>query len=219
MSAATIRDQFLITLDHIERTRVKLSDNTGPRSAFRQPDQHKLAEGLFLSAWTHWEEFLRKLFIEDLATLPHSGLNHEIRNYRTKGARYRLAAIMVDHPDERRFVEWSVFKDIIPRADVLIGNPNRFRTVGTAPGPGVAAPLNQNDLELLKRIRNAIAHKSDYAWQSFRGLVSSPPFNLAPRQRRGITTGRFLTAHNWNGTPVLAYSISIFRHNAQLLVP
>lgn len=63
------------------------------------------------------------------------------------------------------FVEWSDFDAVAARADSLIGSANRFRMVITAP-PGGQAPLNKNDLLFVKRIRNAVAHKSDYAWAS-----------------------------------------------------
>lgn len=50
-------------------------------------------------------------------------------------------------------------------------------------------------------------------------LVSEPPFNLAANQRRGLTPGRFLSSHNWNGAPIIQTSIGVLRAAAHALVP
>lgn len=218
MTQASIRDDFVATLDHIDRVRTKLDTVTGLQKTFSFPDQHKLAEGLFLSAWTHWEQFLRLLFKEDLTWLPTSSLQREVRNFRTKKAPDRLAESMIGHPDARRWVEWSEFGDVVARASVLLGTSNRFCVASTSL-PGAPAPLDQNDLAILKRIRNAIAHKSDYAWDSFRKLAKGTPFSLTSSQMKGITVGRFLSAHKWNGNPVLEQGITLLKTNAQVLVP
>jgi hypothetical protein len=85
--------------------------------------------------------------------------------------------------------------------------------------PGAPALISQNDLAILKRIRNATAHKSDYAWDSFRNLAKTAPFSVTPSQMKGITVGRFLSAHKWNGRPVIQEGIRLLKANAQVLVP
>ena len=210
MSAASIRDGYLGTLTHVDQIFPKLTANLGRGGIFGFPDVHKLAEGLFLNAWTYWEGFLRDLISLDLAT-DHSGvLLHEISLFRLKNGPYRLADRILNHPDHpERFVEWSDYNDVVKRANEFLGPGHRF----------VAALPQGADLTRLRRIRNAIAHKSDRAWESFTKLVSEPPFNLAPVQRRGITPGRFLASHNWNGAPVLIASTAVFRAASNVLVP
>ena len=46
-----------------------------------------------------------------------------------------------------------------------------------------------------------------------------PPFSLERPQMRGITVGRFLTAHYWEGQRVIDKSLDLFRENAEELVP
>lgn len=71
----------------------------------------------------------------------------------------------------------------------------------------------------MKRIRNAVAHKSDRAWDSFKLLVRAAPFSLTAKQMKGITVGRFLVSHNWNSNRVILECFSIHRDNAMHLVP
>jgi hypothetical protein len=209
MNETKIRDEFTTTLDHIEGISTRLGPLTGKGRPLSFADAHKLSEGLFLTSWTHWEQFLRQLFIEDLACTPDSALRREVKAFRTKNAPKRLAEAMIGHPDARRWVEWSEFNDVISRASSLLGPTNRFTSVS----------INQNDLGMLKRIRNAIAHKSDVSWDSFCKLVRAVPFSLTANQMKGITVGRFLIAHRWKGHPVLMESLSCLRINAQVLVP
>ena len=218
MTASQVRDAFLVSLDHIEAIQVKLGALIGKGRPLTFPDHYKLAEGLLLSAWSHWEELLRDLLVYDLATIPTGVLMSEVRRFRTKGAPARLAELIADHPDERKFVEWSDFDAVADRADSLIGSTNRFRLV-IAALPGGQPLLNKSDLLIVKRIRNAVAHKSDYAWASFRLLARKVPFGLTSRQMKGITVGRFLVAHNWGGQRVLERAIAILRADARLLVP
>ena len=209
MSDTKIRDDFTDTLQHLESICDKLDPVTGGRGrTFTFPDGHKISEGLFLSSWTHWEQFVRRLFVQDLATNSAGALQREVKQFRTKGAPMRLAESIVGHPDSRRWVEWSDYSDVVRRADALLGPSSRF-----------AASVDQQKLALLRRIRNAIAHKSDKAWQSFRDLAKAPPFSLATKQMMGITVGRFLIAHNWNGRPVIRESLHLLQHEARALVP
>ncbi len=218
MNQKKLRDEFIATIDHIESIRKKLTLQMGRGKAFVFPDHHKIAEGLFLSAWSHWEEFLREVFVSDLSSLTSSSLRKEIKKFRTKNAPGRLAEMIVGHPDERRWVEWSDFDEIAKRGDLLLGPTNRYRQVITAPS-GAPAALSLSDLTSMKRVRNAIAHKSDHAWSSFRSLATGQPFNLSTKQLKGITVGRFLISHKWDGNPVLATTLTILRQNAQVLVP
>jgi len=211
MSHQTLRDDFLRTLAHIGSVLTKVTQNSGPNGILSAPDLHKLAEGLFLSTWTHWEQFTHYLLVEDVATAASSKLHRGVRQFRTGGAAWRLANQLLSHPDHpQKFIEWSDYASVVSRANEFLGAGNRF----------AATPLpRRNDLELLKRVRNAVAHRSDRAWSGFVSLCRNPPFSIQPNTMRGITPGRFLVTHIWNGQPVLRDAISMLDGAAWHLVP
>jgi hypothetical protein len=211
MSQEGLRDEFLATLHHIDSVLTKVTHNSGPHGFLKPPDLHKLAEGLFLSAWTHWEQFTHYLLIEDLATSPRSKLHLGVREFRTRGASWRLANQLLSHPDHpQRFIEWSDYSSIVSRANEFLGAGNRF----------AATPLpRRGDLDLLKRVRNAVAHRTDRAWESFLSLCRGLPFSIPPARMRGITPGRFLVTHSWNGQPVLRDTIVMLGGATRHLVP
>ncbi len=205
-----IRDGYLDTLAHIDSAYVKVIGQVGRGRLFVFPDIHKLSEGLFLSAWTYWEGFLADLLWTDLATDPRGLLRKDVSRFKRTNAPYRLADLMLTHPDHpQKFVDWSDYNRVVERANVFLGAGHRF---------SVALPQAE-DIKKLKRLRNAIAHRSDNAWDSFMSLVGAPPFSLPPAQRRGLTPGRFLYAHQWNGTKVMQNSLTILRGAARTLVP
>jgi hypothetical protein len=104
-NAAQIRDEFLKTLGHIEFVAQKISAATVPQGkVFTFPDQNMLGEGLFLSAWTHWEQFVRELLVSDLASLADGAVRREVHKFPTAAASSRLARLVLNHPDERRWV-------------------------------------------------------------------------------------------------------------------
>lgn len=204
-----IKARFLSTLSHVAVMSVKLKANTGPGRAFSFPDQHKFSEGLFLTCWTHWEEFIRELLVADLATDRDGFVLRDVRQFRVQGAPWRLAEAVLFHPDHpEKFVEWD-FGYVKSRAETFLPVGHRF--TGNLP--------RQVDLDRMKRIRNAIAHKSDRAWISFIKLAQDVPFNLNKNQMRGITVGRFIAAHTWNGNDLIEESINVFRGYATFLVP
>lgn len=205
-----LRDELLATLDHIRSVFKKAAQATAPKKGtLRPPDLHKISEGLFLSAWTHWEEFIRKLMIVDLESDTDGILRKEVKKFRTALAAARLAERIINHPDAKRWVEWSEVNDIVERANVFLGANHRYGVLSSC----------KSDFETLKRIRNAVAHKSDRAWESFSNLVKGHPFSLTPKQMRGITTGRFLSSHSWNSNKVMEEVITKLEDAAKQLVP
>lgn len=211
MTQVDLRDEFLDAITHLGSILTKVTQNTGATGLLAEPDIHTIAEGLFLFAWTHWEHFTHSLLVEDLATSTTSTLNSDVQQFRSAQAPERLAHRLLNHPDHpRRFIEWSDYSDVESRANEFLGAGNRF----------AISPLpRRNDLELLKRVRNAIAHRSDKAWTSFLNLCKNPPFSLSALATNAITPGKLLVAHNWNGQPVLRDTLSLFDAAAQHLVP
>lgn len=211
-TATDIRDGFLTTLGHVDSAFGKLNANAGPGRPLTFPDLHKTSEGLFLSAWTHWEQFLRELFIIELATDPNGKLRKEVKaaGFRLKRSHLRLATLLADHPDEGKWVEWSSIDVVQDRADVLLAAGHRFSSL---------TPAQLTDIRRLKKIRNAVAHKSDKAWDDFRALVQAAPYTLTARSMKGLTTGRFLAAHTVGADRVFTHSVQVVRDAARTLVP
>lgn len=211
------RDEFIATLDHIRGAFDRVVQNSGPTGVLTAPDVHKLSEGLFLSAWTHWEEFVRHLMVLDLANTGGSVLLHEVKDFRYKMSSERLAESILSHPDETKFVEWSKVDDITNRADALLPAGHRFDVLkNTKTSPST----HKESLGFMQRIRNAIAHKSDRAWEKFKALVKAAPFSLTNAQMKGITTGRFLASHSWgSGDCVLREAVDRLKALAHALVP
>ena len=212
MTATAIRTDFEGTLDHVASAFGKLVANTGKGKALAFPDLHKTTEGLFLSAWTYWEQFLRELLIHELATDPKGVLRKEIKasGFRLKQSHLRLARLIADHPDEKKWVEWSSIDAVKDRADTLLDANHKFSNLtGNALG----------DVRRLKKIRNAVAHKSDQAWEDFRDLVQKPPYGLAKKSMQGLTTGRFLSAHKVGAVTIFEHSVGVLRTAATTIVP
>ena len=211
MAQADLRDEFVAVLTHIGDVLTKVTDNAGAGGFLTETDIHTLAEGLFLFAWTHWEQFTHYLVVEDLATLPTSKLHTEVRDFHTPGGPFRLANSLLSHPDHpQRFIEWSDYAFVESRANEFLGAGNRF----------AMTPLpRRKDLELMKRVRNAIAHRSDKARASFQSLCQDAPFLIPPGAMIDMTPGRFLVAHTWNGQPVLRDALAMLDAAARHLVP
>jgi hypothetical protein len=211
-TSVEIRDDLTDSITHIRSALGKLRANSVPGTAFSFPDAHKISEGLLLSAWTHWEAFIQELLVVDLARDSRGFLLRDIRKFRVAGAPERLAEALLSHPDApEKWIEWN-YSDVFARAGRFLSAGHRYPA---------ALPRN-NDLILLKRIRNGIAHRSDKARGSFLALARAAPFRLTPAQMRGITAGRFVFSHRWGGVGaafVLEESLSIIEQCAFVLVP
>lgn len=225
-SAQNQRVAFVSTIAHIRGATSRVIASSGPTNPLTAPDLHKISEGLFLSAVTHWEEFCQVLLLTDLATNAHGALRHDAKTFRTAGAPLRLAELIlthVDHPNS--FYDWSDFARVCARAERFLGPGHRFAP--PAPVPPATKPLHAtalptamvDELAMFKRIRNAVAHKSDKAWESFMKLIKEPPFSLPPNKRKGITPGRFLSNTPWGGQVVILHALDTLDHAALVLVP
>ncbi|CAM3896333.1 hypothetical protein [Castellaniella denitrificans] len=205
-----IRDEYLDSLTHIRVAYNKVCQEVGRGHLFTFPDVHKLSEGLFISALTYWEAFCKDVITTDLATRTVGTLCSEVKTFRTKNAPYRLAERILNHPDHpTRFVEWSSFQTFVDRANAHLGSGYRF---------ALPQPTVQN-LAIIKKIRNAIAHKSDKAWTDFSTMIRKTPFNLTSSQCKGVTPGRFIYATPWSGTTVMLHTLATLENAANTIVP
>lgn len=205
-----IRDEYLESLAHIRVAYNKVCGEVGRGRMFTFPDVHKLSEGLFLSGLTYWEAFCKDVITSDLASRTSGTLCSEIKAFRTKNAPYRLAERILNHPDHpTKFVEWSSFQTLIDRANAHLGAGHRF----------VLPPATVQDLSRIRKIRNAIAHKSDKAWVDFSAMIRAAPFNLTGAQCRGVTPGRFIYSTHWSGSTVMLHTLTTLENAANTLVP
>jgi len=209
-TAADYRSEFVDTITHIRSATTKVMANAGNGQVLSFPDAHKISEGLFLSAVTHWEEFCQILLITDLAFTKNSLVTKRVKKFRTKNASFHMAEAMLSHIDRpNRFYDWSDFNSIVQRANTFLNAPHRYLLAS-----GVLSELG-----MFKRIRNSVAHKSDRAWDSFMTLIAGAPFNLTPNQRKGITPGRFLCNQQWAGKTVIDHALDTLEAAAKALVP
>jgi hypothetical protein len=221
-----LRIAFTTTVKHIKTVTNKVRVSSGPGRTFTAPDSHKIAEGLFLSAVAHWEEFCQALLMSDLALLSSSTLRKNIRSFKSNAARDRITEMIMNHLDHPNgFYDWSDFSKVHSRAISLLGVPNRFN-VAVRPVSSRTTQKNQSslsglsaDLTDFKVIRNSIAHKNNKAWDAFIRLIKRPPYNLTPAQRKGITPGRLVIAHNNGADPILIYTLNKLEEAAFILVP
>lgn len=161
-----------------------------------------------MSAWTDWEEFIKALLLADVATTPGTCLTNEVRQFRTRGAHWRLADLIINHPDSpESFVPWD-YDMVKDRANRFLPNGHRFVALAVS-----------GEIKKMKTIRNAVAHGSDKAWHSFRKMVKAAPFNFTSGQMRFLTVGRFLVATNWNGSKALTTALNTLDTAARQLVP
>lgn len=212
MTDVKIRDSFIALVDRLNGVRQRTAALAGNHQPLSFPDWHVLAEGVLLYAWTGWESFLRSLFIVDLATDPASVLRKDVKvgGFRYAGSAKRIASMFVDHPDESRFVEWSSIDTVRDRASSMFPKGHRY---GAVTGNRLA------EVRRTKVVRNAVAHKSDKAWADFIDLVAKQPYSLASNQRKGLTVGRFLVAHQVSGQSVLEHYLINLKDAASDLVP
>ncbi len=196
------------TFNHIETVFNTITQNCGRGKIFLLADTNRLVEGLFLNMWAKWETSCKYLFLLDLSYSPSSVLCSEVKKFRTIRAPFRLAEFIVNHPDSSRyFIEWSNFNVVKERSKALLGDNNRF----TNP------QISSLELQRLRIIRNAVAHKSDRAREQFLNLIKDTPFTLSKNQCQGINVGRFLNTIQWDGISVFEKALSILRDNLTTL--
>lgn len=208
MPDTDIRDNLLAKLTEIESAFSRLTSSVGNGHKLTLPDVFKLTEGLILNGWTQWEQFLIELLTDDLATATKGTLLKSVKSFKTTRAPWTLSGLILNHPDHPdKFADWS-YENVVSRANRHLPKPHRYKSLA-----------QKDDLGRIKRIRNAVAHRSDSAWDKFRTLAKTNPFNLNANQLKGLTPGRLLFAHTWNGDKVFSRSISVLKSAALAIVP
>lgn len=135
-----------------------------------------LYEAAFLRAYTAWERFLESVFFDYLLGHAPLGKKGPSRYYTPPS---RQAAKLVLCP-QQKFLDWTDPVRVIDRCRGVFRSRD---PVSSALG-SYAATLME-----MKKIRNAIAHDSSVARESFSKLVRSKVRTLPPR----CTPGSFLS--------------------------
>ncbi len=181
-----VDDSLLLANDatHFQEVR------SGRFRTIQQPRIWKIHEMAFLGMFLAWEDFLEASFIRFMCGA--------ITRNRYKPRLY-VAPTNMDHAlkffvvKPREYVEWASSQQVIERAEMVFRDGEPYKS---AIRPSIT------DLDHMKQIRNAIAHRSGTAWDKFestaRRLLGSRP--------RGLTPGMFLTkTHTASGRPYIEY--------------
>lgn len=148
-----------------------------------------MTEMAFLRAFLAWESFVEESFILYLAgQKPPRGRAPK---------RYAFppnlgAAMEWVIPEGRPYARWAAAEDVIERAE-------RFFQTGRPFAPVLRG--NQNALEDVQIIRNAIVHKSTSARMKFERLVRTKLGTLP----RNLTVGGFLGSTEPRTTPPISF--------------
>lgn len=155
----------------------------------------KIIEMAFLEMFLSWEEFLESSFIKYMCGAKTISGYHPKRFAFPPNIEHAQKFLLLNG---RRYSDWSNPQDVIQRAETVFSNGDPF---ASALRPSVG------NLENIRTIRNAIAHKSGTALQKFFDIVRQ---NLGSKPR-GITPGMFLQKINQNT------NISYFDYYRQIL--
>jgi hypothetical protein len=172
-SLAALERQLLAAL----RAARKTAAPEPPGAALPRPISLILYEAAFIRAFVAWERFLEESFMSYL-------LGRKPRRGRAPHRYYRPPnrdvawRILREMSGMRQYVDWTDPAMVQRRAEVVFSNGGRFRKLGAA---------NQ-DLQGMKKVRNAISHHSGDALAKFEGLVREKLETLP----KGTTPGSFL---------------------------
>jgi len=176
-STATLSNDFRTRLHSLEFTRKKLDILFSSGSITRR-DIEQVYQGLFLESVAAFESFIEELFLG----LVTGQVNP--RSTRTSPKvifASRSTAMPIVFAG--RYYDWLPYNRTSDRAEHFFKNGHPFSVL-------LSSDINKTDE--FRLIRNAIAHKSDYAKKLFEKSVIGPTA-LAPRERRvgAYLVGRF----------------------------
>jgi len=164
----TIATSFSKSVSNLETTRVKM-EQLLMAAQIQIPDIERVYAGLFLDMFTHFESILETLFLGLLAGDLYSPTQNIVR-----------LATITPRPITRDIVfNWRAYIDWIPYTEKTIPLANNYFQNGlpfTVPSKPQMANLRD-----YHTIRNALAHKSKSAHDSFQNMIASLP--LLPQQK------------------------------------
>lgn len=162
----------------------------GSLRQIRQSRVCQINEMAFLGMFLSWEDFIEATFIRYMC-----GASTNTR-YKPK---VFVSPINLEHAlkffvvKPRDYVEWSSGQLVIERAEMVFRDGEPYTS---------AIRPSLTDLNDMRQIRNAIAHRSGTAWKKFestvRRILGSRPRGLAPGMFLGLT-------HVSGGKPFIEY--------------
>lgn len=176
-STATLSDNFKTHLHSLEFTRKKL-DILFSSGLVTRRDIEQVYQGLFLESVAVFESFIEELFLGLLTGQVSPYSSKTIPKVRFTSRTTAMPIVFAG-----KFYDWLPYKRTIERAEHFFKNGHPFSI------------LDYDDVDKTEKfrfIRNAIAHKSDYAKKLFeRQVIGSTA--LSPRERKvgGYLVGNF----------------------------
>ena len=173
----TLSDDFKTRLHSLEFTRKKL-DTLFSGGLVTRRDIEQVYQGLFLESVAAFESFIEELF---LGLLTGQVNPHSSRTILKVEFTSRTIAMPIVFAG--KFYDWLPYKRTTERAEHFFKNGHPF---------SILDPDDIDKTEKFRFIRNAIAHKSDYAKKLFEEQVVGLTA-LSPRERKvgGYLVGNF----------------------------
>ena len=158
----------LITLDALNQQRYRAGPGRPGPAVLSRGQMCLITEGIFVRAFTSYESFLEELFILYACgkpTISGKQLKRYISPKDGKHAREIIKSGM-------NFLEWNSPDILIQRSETYLnGGPVKQ-----------AITLHKARLEVIRKVRNAIAHRSDEAWVRYTKIVGNelraPPLSM-----------------------------------------
>ena len=174
---------------------------------FTVPHLEMVTEMAFLRAFLAWEAFLEESFILYLwgKAPPRQGCAPIC--YANPPTRRVAEQIVV--PRRGGYADWSKLDNVIHRAERFFENGKPYSD---------ALKSQQNKLQDIHTIRNAIAHSSAYSWEKFQRLIRRELGTYPPN----LTIGGFLAMTIPHSSPPLSYLefyLSVIQLVADRIVP
>ncbi len=176
-STITLSDDFKTRLHSLEFTRKKL-DILFSRGLVTRRDIEQVYQGLFLESVAAFESFIEELF---LGLLTGQVARHSSKTAPKVEFASRTTAMPIVFAG--KFYDWLPYTRTIERSEHFFKNGYPFSILNSD---------DKDKTEKFRFIRNAIAHKSDYAKKLFeRQVIGSTA--LTPRERKigGYLVGNF----------------------------
>lgn len=168
--AINLANEFINRLTALELTRAKM-EKLHADGAIEIDDLEQVYSGLYLEAFTSFEGLLEELFFGLILGDLTSNLPDVILRVSVTPALITREILLIG----KQYHDWFPYKEqTLERAKVFFQNGFPFTRLDDG---------NKSNVQRFHRIRNAIAHKSEFAQRKFEKEVIGS-LTLTPRERR-----------------------------------
>lgn len=181
----------------------KLKNGSGNYVSIGNRKTEKIASFTLIKIFLVWEDFLESVFIRYMCgAQTQSGYSPTL----LRAVQPNLSSAIQNILNNNSYLSWNI-RNTQNRAAQYFQNGDPFNSV---------IGSFRLTIKDITTIRNAIAHRSDFARNNFRSLIRRE-LTYIPR---GITPGRFLlTSENNSGDIYLKYYCDQLKAASNLLVP